>query len=223
MDANERIATLVPEEGGTIMSKNVLYEVGNLPKVEAATASHPYSGGAWSAMLQSYKVSGRRAASSIFFSDACKRKIHGVSLFFPPSEDDITPTTATLAHLFRPKFTFSPPPFLEWNNTMNEKIIPKFRKYAEEHGESGKSPVVIVTCSFEQKMCTYYVVSIDFLCIVIFITRLSLYYLPLNKYACPKDESLTLLLVIIYLLTPRISRTYYIVIAAGETRQILHG
>lgn len=91
VDANERIATLVPEEGGTIMSRNVLYEVGNLPKVEAAMAYHPYSGGAWSAMLQSYK------------------------------------------------------------------IIPKFRKYAEEHGESGKSPVVVVTCSFEQKMCTYYV------------------------------------------------------------------
>jgi hypothetical protein len=57
VDANERIAKLVPEEGGTIMSKNVMYEVGKLPKVEAAMAHHPYSGGAWSAMLQSFKVS----------------------------------------------------------------------------------------------------------------------------------------------------------------------
>jgi hypothetical protein len=57
VDANERIARLVPEEGGAVMSKHVRYEAGNLPRVEAATASHPYTGGAWSAMLQSYKVS----------------------------------------------------------------------------------------------------------------------------------------------------------------------
>ena len=165
VDANERIATLVPEEGGTIMSRNVLYEVGNLPKVEAAMAYHPYSGGAWSAMLQSYKVSGERGgdvgsfASSIFFRTRIK-EIYGVSLFFFPRPTRL-PRTATLAHLFRP-ILHSPPPPLN-KKTMNKKIIPKFRKYAEEHGESGKSPVVVVTCSFEQKMCTYYVVSIVFL------------------------------------------------------------
>mmetsp|Transcript_16500 Transcript_16500/g.37773 ORF Transcript_16500/g.37773 Transcript_16500/m.37773 type:complete len:384 (+) Transcript_16500:82-1233(+) len=32
------------------------YEVGNLPKVEAAVAQHPYTGGAWSAVLQSKKI-----------------------------------------------------------------------------------------------------------------------------------------------------------------------
>jgi hypothetical protein len=57
---------------------------------------------------------------------------------------------------------------------MNKKIIPKFRKYAEEHSESGKSPVVIVTCSFEQKMCTYYVVSIVLLLLFVFIYLVSL-------------------------------------------------
>ncbi|KAL3775679.1 hypothetical protein ACHAW5_009490 [Stephanodiscus triporus] len=36
------------------------------------------------------------------------------------------------------------------------KIIPKFKKYAKEHGGSGQSPVIISTCSVKQRMCTYY-------------------------------------------------------------------
>ena len=45
----------IKEEGGT-HSKDVKYEVGNLPKVNAAVASHPFTAGAWSAALQNYKV-----------------------------------------------------------------------------------------------------------------------------------------------------------------------
>eukprot|EP00578_Thalassiosira_sp_NH16_P031844 CAMPEP_0181079684 /NCGR_PEP_ID=MMETSP1071-20121207/2161_1 /TAXON_ID=35127 /ORGANISM="Thalassiosira sp., Strain NH16" /LENGTH=309 /DNA_ID=CAMNT_0023161103 /DNA_START=103 /DNA_END=1032 /DNA_ORIENTATION=+ len=78
------------EEGRGVHSKDIKYEVGNLPKVTAAVASHPFTSGVWSAVLQSFK------------------------------------------------------------------IIPKFRKYAEDHGETGKSPIVITTCSAKQKMCTYY-------------------------------------------------------------------
>jgi len=37
-------------------STEIPYEVGNLPKVEAAVAQHPYTGGAWSAVLQSKKI-----------------------------------------------------------------------------------------------------------------------------------------------------------------------
>lgn len=36
------------------------------------------------------------------------------------------------------------------------KILPKFREYAKNHGETRKSPIIIATCSAEQKMCTYY-------------------------------------------------------------------
>lgn len=43
------------EKGGT-HSKDILYEVGTLPKVPAAVASHPFTAGAWSAVLQSFKV-----------------------------------------------------------------------------------------------------------------------------------------------------------------------
>lgn len=38
-------------------SRNVEYRVGNLPKVDAAVAQHPFTDGAFSALLQSYKVS----------------------------------------------------------------------------------------------------------------------------------------------------------------------
>lgn len=51
---------------------------------------------------------------------------------------------------------FSPSFFI--SSTM--QIIPKFKEYAKEHGESGKSPVIIATCSAKQKMCTYYMVRI---------------------------------------------------------------
>lgn len=77
-------------EEETVHSKDVKYEVGSLPKVDAAVASHPFTAGGWSALLQSYK------------------------------------------------------------------ILPKFRAYAKAHGETGKSPIIIATCSAKQKMCTYY-------------------------------------------------------------------
>lgn len=87
-DAN----TLIAKEGKEIgtHSKDVKYEVGKLPKVNAAVAQHPFTAGAFSAILQSYK------------------------------------------------------------------IVPKFKQYAKDHGESGKSPIIIATCSAKQKMCTYY-------------------------------------------------------------------
>lgn len=78
----------IKEEG--THSKDIRYEVGSLPKVNAAMAQHPFTAGAFSAILQSYK------------------------------------------------------------------IAPKFKEYAKDHGESGKSPIVIATCSAKQKMCTYY-------------------------------------------------------------------
>ena len=37
-------------------STEIPYEVGTLPKVEAAVAQHPFTGGAWSAVLQSRKI-----------------------------------------------------------------------------------------------------------------------------------------------------------------------
>ena len=53
LDANKNIQN----EGGTSThSKDIKYEVGNLPKVNAAVMTHPFTAGAWSAMLQSYKV-----------------------------------------------------------------------------------------------------------------------------------------------------------------------
>jgi len=80
----------IKEDNVGTHSTDAKYEIGSLPKVNAAVASHPFTAGAWSAILQSFK------------------------------------------------------------------IIPKFKKYAEDHGESGKSPIVIATCSAKQKMCTYY-------------------------------------------------------------------
>lgn len=41
----------------SLHSKDVLYEIGNLPKVNAAVMTHPFTAGAMSAILQSYKVS----------------------------------------------------------------------------------------------------------------------------------------------------------------------
>jgi hypothetical protein len=52
MDVNVGIA----ESGGS-HSKEVRYEVGSLPMVAAAVAQHPYTDGAFSAILQTYKVS----------------------------------------------------------------------------------------------------------------------------------------------------------------------
>mmetsp|Transcript_39845 Transcript_39845/g.83761 ORF Transcript_39845/g.83761 Transcript_39845/m.83761 type:complete len:306 (-) Transcript_39845:94-1011(-) len=43
------------KEDGT-HSKDIKYEVGSLPKVNAAVAQHPFTAGAWSAILQSYKI-----------------------------------------------------------------------------------------------------------------------------------------------------------------------
>jgi len=53
-DANALIAK-EGKEGGT-HSKDVKYEVGKLPKVKAAVAQHPFTAGAFSAILQSYKI-----------------------------------------------------------------------------------------------------------------------------------------------------------------------
>ena len=47
----------VGEEDTGTHSKDVRYEAGSLPKVAAAVAQHPFTAGAWSAILQSYKVS----------------------------------------------------------------------------------------------------------------------------------------------------------------------
>lgn len=89
-DIADRINFSTGEGGTTAHSKDVQYEVGTLPNVAAALTSHPFTGGAWSALLQSYK------------------------------------------------------------------ILPKLREYAKNHGEAGKNPIVIATCSTEQNMCTYY-------------------------------------------------------------------
>jgi hypothetical protein len=145
-----------------------------IPGPPAPAAYHPYSGGRGRPCCN--RTQGERRAwwgcgefASSIFSDAYKRNME---CLFPPPRPTREPRTATLAHLFRP-ILHSPPPPLN-KKTMNKKIIPKFRKYAEEHSESGKSPVVIVTCSFEQKMCTYYVVSIVLLLLFVFIYLVSL-------------------------------------------------
>lgn len=43
-------------EPGSTHSKDIKYEVGKLPKVSAAVAQHPFTAGAWSAILQNYKI-----------------------------------------------------------------------------------------------------------------------------------------------------------------------
>ena len=55
LEVNNDIKNRIKEEGGT-HSKDMKYEVGNLPKVNAAMASHPFTAGACSAMLQTFKV-----------------------------------------------------------------------------------------------------------------------------------------------------------------------
>lgn len=57
LDVNKDIEERVTKEDGGLHSKDVKYEVGSLPKVNAAAASHPFTAGAWSALLQSFKVS----------------------------------------------------------------------------------------------------------------------------------------------------------------------
>ncbi len=54
LDANDFIRG--DESDGGRHSKDIKYEAGNLPKVGAAVAQHPFTAGAWSAVLQSYKV-----------------------------------------------------------------------------------------------------------------------------------------------------------------------
>ena len=106
MVANERIAKLVPEEGGTVMSKNVMYEAGNLPKVDAAMASHPYSGGAWSAVLQSFKVSESVGSLLVHFSD-----VHMECLFFSSTGLPKRRYLILISSVhFRPASNFTPPP-----------------------------------------------------------------------------------------------------------------
>lgn len=54
LDANESIG--LDTDGDRTHSSEVRYEVGRLPAVEAAVAQHPFTAGAWSAVLQSYKI-----------------------------------------------------------------------------------------------------------------------------------------------------------------------
>ena len=53
LDANKNIQN---EGSVSTHSKDIKYEVGNLPKVNAAVMTQPFTAGRWSAMLQSYKV-----------------------------------------------------------------------------------------------------------------------------------------------------------------------
>ena len=60
---NERIATAAAEHamkngigGGPTMSNNVQYQIGTLPKEVAVVATHRFTGGVWSALLQTYKI-----------------------------------------------------------------------------------------------------------------------------------------------------------------------
>ena len=47
----------IPEVNEGKLSKDTRYEVGNLPKVEAISLDHPFTGGAWSSLFMRYKVS----------------------------------------------------------------------------------------------------------------------------------------------------------------------
>lgn len=64
---NERIAATAAEytmkngHGGATMSKNVLYQIGTLPQIQvkegmAVAATHRFTGGVWSSLLQTYKI-----------------------------------------------------------------------------------------------------------------------------------------------------------------------
>ena len=55
-DIDDTTTTTKLTDDGNLHSKDVKYEVGYLPKVEAAVIVHPFTAGAWSAILQSYKV-----------------------------------------------------------------------------------------------------------------------------------------------------------------------
>jgi hypothetical protein len=60
LDANERILSgeVTRDVGDTITSKHVTYEFGGkFPNVDVGMAYHPHSGGIWSSLVQSYKVS----------------------------------------------------------------------------------------------------------------------------------------------------------------------
>ena len=46
----------IPEVNEGKQSKDTRYEVANLPKVDAVSVDHPFSGGAWSALIMRYKV-----------------------------------------------------------------------------------------------------------------------------------------------------------------------
>lgn len=65
LSMNERIATAAAEHtmkngDGPTMSKNVLYQIGTLPQIQVkegmAVATHRFTGGVWSALLQTYKI-----------------------------------------------------------------------------------------------------------------------------------------------------------------------
>ena len=53
LDANAKTEEFTEKD----YPKNVKYEVVKLPKVNAAVALHPTTGGVWSALIQQYKVS----------------------------------------------------------------------------------------------------------------------------------------------------------------------
>lgn len=55
----------IPEVNEGKQSKDTRYEVSSLPKVDAVSVNHPFTGGAWSALLMRYKV---RALQIAFFS-----------------------------------------------------------------------------------------------------------------------------------------------------------
>jgi hypothetical protein len=65
LSMNERIATAAAEhvikngDDGATLSKHVQYQIGSLPKKqvnEVAIATHRFTGGVWSALLQTYKI-----------------------------------------------------------------------------------------------------------------------------------------------------------------------
>ena len=47
----------IPEVNEGKQSKDTRYEVSSLPDVDAVSLNHPFTGGAWSALLMTYKVS----------------------------------------------------------------------------------------------------------------------------------------------------------------------
>ncbi|KAL3817076.1 hypothetical protein ACHAXA_000126 [Cyclostephanos tholiformis] len=179
IDANERISTgMVKGDGDIATSRHVLYEFGGrLPSVIAGMACHPYSGGIWSSLVLSYKVRGEgwfdlyilplthigglclfpllrvqdREGDALYPLRLFDAHRVNKSINSPVSLPSLSPAR-NLANTRTPSLV--PPHRTKIQNTT--KIIPKFMKYAREHGESGKSPIVISTCSARQRMCTYY-------------------------------------------------------------------